>query len=54
MELGVNGSPQLEDGYTRIANELLEAIASAPMTLGQIRICLFLVRNTYGFGGKKT
>jgi phage replication O-like protein O len=42
-------SPQLENGYTRIANELLEATAKFPFNGSQLRMILFLWRKTYGF-----
>lgn len=45
-------SPQLENGYTRIANELLEATARFPFTGSQLRLILFLWRKTYGFHKK--
>jgi phage replication O-like protein O len=43
---------QLENGYTRIANELLEAAMSHPMTLRQLRVLLGVIRKTYGFNKK--
>lgn len=42
----------LDDGYTRIANELLEAIASADLTARQLKLMLAYVRKTYGFNKK--
>lgn len=42
----------LDDGYTRIANELLEAIAGADLTARQIKLMLAYVRKTYGFNKK--
>ena len=42
-------SPQLENGYTPIANELLEAIIAAPLSGGQVRILLHVARMTYGW-----
>lgn len=47
--------PQLEDGYTRIANELFEAVTNAqtcPVTLRQMRVVLAVIRKTYGFNKK--
>jgi len=47
--------PQVEDGYTRIANELFEAVTNAqifPVTLRQMRVVLAVVRKTYGFNKK--
>ncbi len=43
----------IDDGYTTIANLLLEALAMAKMTGVQKGICLFLVRRTYGWGQKE-
>lgn len=41
---------QLENGYTRIANDLLEALAGAPWdSASQPRMVLALIRLTYGF-----
>jgi len=45
--------PQLEDGYTRVANELLEAVFHADFNGAQIRVLLCLIRNTYGYGRKE-
>ncbi|RKU03371.1 hypothetical protein C7H84_09540 [Burkholderia sp. Nafp2/4-1b] len=42
-------SPQCEQGYTRIANELLEAITLAPFTQNQYKVILTVWRMTYGF-----
>ncbi|MEH5293304.1 replication protein [Escherichia coli] len=42
----------LDDGYTRFANELLEAIASADLTARQLKVMLAYVRKTYGFNKK--
>lgn len=42
----------IDDGYTRIANELLEAIASADLTARQLKLMLAYIRKTYGFNKK--
>ncbi|MEI7410092.1 replication protein [Pectobacterium aroidearum] len=42
----------IDDGYTRIANEMLEAIASADLTARQLKVMLAYVRKTYGFNKK--
>ncbi|MDE9467487.1 replication protein [Xenorhabdus bovienii] len=42
----------VEDGYTRIANELLESIASSDLTARQLKVMLAIIRKTYGFGKK--
>jgi len=44
--------PQLEDGYTRIANGLLEAMSLYPFTGGEIRTLLVILRSTYGYNRK--
>ena len=44
--------PQVEDGYTRIANELYQVVNNAhacPVTLTQLRIIHGVIRRTYGF-----
>lgn len=46
--------PQLEDGYTRIANEILEAIARFPINATQFRILMVIWRYTYGFNRKSS
>ena len=45
-------TPQLEDGHTRIANELLEALLLARLTSRQWVIVMALVRKTYGYNKK--
>lgn len=45
-------SPQLEDGYTRIANELLEAVYRSKFSASQLSILLMVWRYTYGFQRK--
>lgn len=46
-------SPQLEDGYTRIANELLKAIWSMPFTHQQHKVIFAVIQKTYGFNKKE-
>lgn len=46
---GYNGNPQLEDGHTRIANELLEAIIKFKFTERQYKVFFAILRKTYGF-----
>lgn len=43
------GHPQLEDGHTRIANELLEALMRYPFQGGELKVILAVVRLTYGW-----
>ena len=45
-------SPQKENGYTTISNELLEALCKYKISSTQLRILLFIARYTYGFGRK--
>ncbi len=45
-------SPQLENGYTKIANELLEKIAALPISGSEFRVLLYVMRKTYGWGKK--
>lgn len=45
-------SPQIEDGYTAIAHELLEALIIYPFTDRQRKIMLLIMRKTYGFRKK--
>lgn len=46
-------SPQKENGFTPIANELLEAIFSAKLNSTQLKIVLLILRYTYGFSRKE-
>lgn len=46
-------NPQLEDGYTRIANDLLEALVRIPLRDLDRRVFLAVLRLTYGFGKKE-
>jgi phage replication O-like protein O len=45
-------SPQLENGYTRLANELLDALIGAGLTSRQWAVVMAVVRKTYGFNKK--
>ena len=45
---------QLENGYTRIANNLLEALVRSPLNGTQFRIVMLILRETYGFQRKET
>jgi phage replication O-like protein O len=46
-------SPQLEDGYTMIANELLEAITRTPLGQHESRVFFAVIRLTYGYRKKE-
>lgn len=47
------GTPQIEDGYTRIANELLDAIISHPFSRREYAVVMAVIRVTYGFNKKE-
>jgi phage replication O-like protein O len=46
-------SPQLENGYTRIANELLDALMRTNFSAYQSRVLWVILRKTYGFNKKE-
>ena len=46
-------SPQCEDGYTRIANELLEALCKIPLGNSEAQVFFCVLRKTYGWGKKQ-
>ncbi len=46
-------TPQLEDGYTRIADELLEALAYININGEARRVLDVIIRKTYGFNKKR-
>lgn len=48
----MTANPQLEEGYTRLANELLEALCRSDFAGVEFRILLFVIRSTYGFKKK--
>jgi phage replication O-like protein O len=43
---------QLEDGYTRIANDIIEALAKVDLTKRERRVIDVVLRETYGFNRK--
>jgi phage replication O-like protein O len=48
-------SPQLENGYLRLSNELAEALTKCRLNGSQFRIILLIIRETYGRNrGQKT
>lgn len=47
-------SPQLENGFMQIANELLEALSIYPFTGGEVKVVLAIMRCTYGYNRKTT
>lgn len=46
-------NPQLENGYTRIANEIMEALAVTDLNGTQRRILDVILRQTYGYQRKE-
>lgn len=46
-------SPQTENGYTRIANELLEAICLYPFSANDYKFILQVIRDSYGWHRKQ-
>jgi phage replication O-like protein O len=42
-------NPQKEEGYTAIANEIVEAICRYPFSGHELRMLLLIIRKTYGF-----
>lgn len=46
-------SPQKENGYTPIANEILQQIVNTPLLGSEFQILLFIIRKTYGFQKKE-
>lgn len=46
-------TPQTEDGYTRIANELLEAFSTLDASGSAWRVFMVVLRKTYGFHKKE-
>ena len=50
--MDVVASPQLDDGFTRIANELLEALIAVGLTSRQWAVVMAIIRKTYGFNKK--
>ena len=45
-------SPQLENGHTRVANELLREIYRFPFSASGLRIVLWVMRGSYGWNNK--
>lgn len=46
-------SPQTENGYTKIADELLEQLVKAALLGAEYSIVFFIIRKTYGYDKKK-
>lgn len=49
----LKASPQVEDGYIQIANELIDAIISYPFKNSELKIVIVVIRKTYGWKKKK-
>jgi len=45
-------NPQLEDGHTRVANELMDQLGHLRISGNQFRILMVIIRKTYGFHKK--
>ncbi len=45
-------NPQPENGYSRIANEILEALAMTHLSPNEVRVLWVIIRQTYGWGKK--
>lgn len=45
-------NPQTENGYTKIANEILEKLVNTPLLGSEFQVTLFVIRKTYGFNKK--
>lgn len=43
---------ELEEGYTKLANALLDTLLKADITLHQQKVMLTIIRKTYGFNKK--
>lgn len=53
MNVKHKGNPQVENGYTRIANELLEELAKVHLTPNEWKVLCVVIRKTWGFGKKE-
>ena len=49
----LKASPQVEHGYIRIANELMDAILIYPFKGAELKITFTIIRMTYGWKRKK-
>jgi len=43
----------LDDGYARVANLLLEGLCCAPLTAAEYSVVLFIIRRTYGWASSR-
>jgi phage replication O-like protein O len=45
-------NPQTENGFTKVANEILEALIRTSLSSQELKITLLVIRKTYGFSKK--
>ena len=45
-------NPQCEDGYTKIANQIIERLIATALTGSEWSLCMFVIRKTYGYKKK--
>jgi len=45
-------NPQIENGHTKIANEIMEALSKINLSPYEMRVLLVIMRKTYGWGKK--
>jgi phage replication O-like protein O len=43
-------SPQWENGFTKIANEIIDELVKTCLLGSELQVCLFIIRKTYGYG----
>lgn len=53
IKRNIMASPQCENGHTRIAHEITEAIVRSSLSGAQLRAVLWVLRLTYGFQRKE-
>ena len=46
-------NPQIENGYTKIANEILERLVNTSLLGAEFQVLLFIIRKTYGYNKKQ-
>jgi len=46
-------NPQIENGYIKIANEILDQLIRLKLSNYEFRVLLYIIRRTYGFNKKK-
>jgi phage replication O-like protein O len=46
-------NPQIENGYTKIANEILERLVNTPLLGAEFQVLLYIIRKTYGYNKKR-